>query len=1046
MSVRLSQPNRETAASVRSIGLFLALVACIALAFSPAAHAQVTTGSLAGSVVDADGGALPGVTIEAVHVPTGTRYAAVTGSNGRYTLPNVRVGGPYSVTANLEGFQTAQITGVQVGLGRITDVNLTLRLAAIAETITVSAEVDPIITPDRTGSTSAVSEQEIETLPTVSRSLQDFARTNPYFTVDPQDPSATRINVAGRNERYNSIQIDGAVNNDLFGLADTGTPGGQTNTQPISLDAIQQLQLVVSPYDVRQGGFTGGGINAVTRSGTNDWKGSVFGAQRNEDYIGDGPFDRPIAAFDEEQYGFRLGGPIFRDRLFFFINGEVNAREEATGVSADGSTGTVFNKAAEAARLRTFLIDTYGYDPGSLGDFPQEQESDLFFGRIDWNIGNSHQATLRHNYVDAARDVVSGRSRFSFRFPTAIYTIADETNSSVLQVNSIFGPNAFNEARVSLQTIRDKRDTPVIFPTVEIGGTGPRRGDLHVGTERFSGANSLDQDILAITDDFTFVRGSHTITVGTHNEIFEFKNLFLSDFYGYYYFKTLADFESGIASEYSIGFATGDDPRRATQFEARQYGLYASDQWRMNDRFTLTLGLRADMPDFVDTPSFNPAVQSALGYSTAATPSDDPVLSPRIGFNWDPTGDGRQQLRGGIGVFAGRTPYVWISNAYGNTGVESRNLSVRGSIPFNPDPFDQPRDLGRAGSVTVDLIDPEFEFPRVLRTTLGYDRELFWRVRGTAEVIWSQTEEDVFYYNVNKVQNGTSPLDGRPTFTTVSRDFRDAVLLSNTGKGEEMVASLQLNSRFAGGFTVSGGYSWMDAESAMDATSSRAISNWQFRPTPGDIFEQDVATSSFQREHRFNVAASYNFVTGPIRHNVGLFYNAMAGRPYSLLMGGDPNTDGYSTNDLLYIPGSADEIILQDSRGNVIDYDRLATFLKAAGADPTAGRILDRNELREPWSRLLDFHYELGLPIRGIDTSIQFDISNLLNMIDSDYGVVEYIGFQTYTPVSYRGIDSATGKPIYREQFNGALDPGEQFSTSDTRSRWQARLGLRVSF
>ncbi|MBI2213634.1 MAG: TonB-dependent receptor, partial [Acidobacteria bacterium] len=725
-------------------GLFL-LVLIATLVMSPVAFGQATTGSLAGSVASADDGALlPGVTIEALHVPTGTRYSSVTGDNGRFMIPNVKVGGPYKVTATLEGFQPSETGGITVNLGAIAEVPVfKIKMGAFEESIVVTAEADPIINPNRSGSTSAVSTDAIETLPTVNRSLQDFARTNPYFVVDAQDFSSTRLSVAGRNNRYNTIQIDGAVNNDLFGLAYTGTPGGQTDAQPVSLDALAQIQLVVSPYDVKQGGFTGGGVNVVTRSGSNDLEGSVFYSERNESLVGDGPFDRPIANFDQTLYGGRVGGRIIRDKLFFFVSGERNEKENPTGVSADGTTGTVYGgsgtgQTPSASIFRDFLIDEYGYDPGSLGDFGGQTDSDLALVKFDWTINNQNTATFRHNYIDAGRDVIADRSSTRYRFESAIYNQADETNSSVVQVNSIFSANAFNEARIGLQTIKDKRATPVTFPTVEVGGTGARSGALHAGTERFSGANSLDQDVLEITDDFTLLKGNHTFTIGTHNEIFEFKNLFLSEFYGYWYFPTLDAFMAGTPTEYRISYANGDDPRRPTQFEVRQYGIYAGDQWRVNNNLTLTYGMRLDKPDYVDKPSFNSTVQTRLGYNTSATASETTIASPRVGFNWDPTGDARQQIRGGIGIFAGRTPYVWLSNTYGNTGVESTALLCNSAcitaagLTFNPDPNNQPRSGAAGSTFSVDLIDPKFKMPHVLRATLGYDRELPWGIRGTA--------------------------------------------------------------------------------------------------------------------------------------------------------------------------------------------------------------------------------------------------------------------------------------------------------------------------
>ena len=1029
---------------------FAALVAVLALGFAAGAQAQVTNGTLTGQVkAESDGSALPGVAISAVHTPTGTVYTATTGADGRFTIPNARIGGPYSITAKLDSFRDTTVNDLTVNLGSATQIEIKMPLAAVTESIEVVGSADDILNSGHTGSASSVSQAQIQSLPTVRRSLQDFARTNPYVSIAPDDASSTVMSIAGKNNRYNTIQIDGAVDNDLFGLAASGTPGGQTDAQPISLDAIDQIQVVVSPYDVRQGGFTGGGLNAVTRSGSNEFHGSVYGSKRNESYVGDGPFNKPIAEFKEDQYGFRLGGPIIHDQLFFFLNGERNRKSSPTGVSADGTTGTVFFDPAEAAEFRSFTQNTYGYDPGGLGDISGETPSDLAFLRLDWNAAPGQQLTLRHNYVDSSSDVIANRGFSTFRFPTAIYAIADKTNSTIAQLNSVFG-SSYNEGRIGYQTIKDSRDVPVKFPSVEIGGTGPRNGEINAGTERFSAANSLDQDILELTDNFTFLKGPHSITIGTHNEFFKFDNLFLSDAFGYYYFPTLADYEAGTATQYSISFANGANPRAATSFKVSQYGLYAGDDWRVNDRLTLTLGLRADTSQFPDTPSFNPIVQNAIGFNTASTPSEDVVLSPRIGFNWDPTGDGTQQVRGGLGIFAGRTPYVWISNAYANTGVEATSLTFNSALPggiqFNPDPNNQPHDLGAAGALSVDLIDPNFKFPRVFRGTLGYDRELFWGVRGTAEVIYTKTQEDVFYKSVNRVQTGTSPLDGRPTYSARSGDLRDAYLLTNTSEGDQLTESVQLSRPFTNGLTLFAAYTHEQANSAFDATSSRAVSNFQFAPTKGDIYKAENGTSLFEVEHRFKVAASYTFKTGPVDHTFGLYYNVQSGSPYSLLMGGDPNKDGFTTNDLLYVPGSADQIILRDSHGNDIPYSVFAAYLHAAGVSSTAGKILDRNSSVSPWSHLLDFHYALGIPIKIVRTEVTIDVLNLLNLLDDQSGVVKYVAFGTTTPVKYQGTDAATGKPIYQENFSGALRPGSQYSTADVRSRWQAKFGLRFSF
>jgi hypothetical protein len=1026
------------------------VAAVCVLGLGATAVAQETTGGLSGAVVmKSDQSVLPGAMVEAVHVPTGTRYAATTRENGRFDILNVRVGGPYTITATISGFKQGKFDGVTVALGERRELVFELELEAVYETVEVTAEAMPLISPDRMGSGSSVPLEQLSILPTVRRQIQDFARLNPYVGVDPADPTGTRIAVGGKNNRYNTIQIDGAVNNDLFGLADTGTPGGQTDTQPISLDSLQELQVVVSPYDIKQGGFTGGGINAITRSGSNDFHGSVYGSTRDESYVSDQPgglAERPIAEFKEDQYGLRFGGRILRDKLFFFASAERNTRSAPTGVSADGSTATQYNNPAQAAEFRQLLIDRYSYDPGGLGDFNQERDSDLAFLRFDFNFGPSHQMTLRHNYVDASSDVVADRSTTRFRFETAIYAIADETNSTVLQLNSVFGDNSFNVGRVGYQTIRDSRTVPVIFPTIDIGPVA-RQPQLSAGTERFSGANALDQDILEITDDFTLVTGDHAITIGTHNEFFDFANLFLSDFYGWYRFSTLDDFKKGLANEYSITFANGDDPRRATEFSARQWGLYAGDQWRLSKNFTLTLGLRADLPEITDNPSYNPKVDQVFGIDTSEVPDDMLAISPRVGFNWALGGKARHQLRGGVGVFAGRTPFVWISNAFGNTGVETTTLSARGAIPFVADPYNQPKNFPPGTSaVSVDAIDPDFQFPRVMRATVGYDREMAWGLRGTAEVMYTQTIQDVYYQNLNKVATGTYGWDGRPQYKNYNSAFANVPYLTNTTQGQQKQITLMLEKRFDFGLYFNGSYSYMDAEAAFEGTSSRAISNWQFHPTRGDIYKPETSTSNWEIEDRFNFVVSQIFRTGPVSHNVALFYQVQSGTPFSVLIGttsgaADVNGDGFNSNDLIFIPNSTNDFILRGATP-----EQWETFLSWTGLDAYRGEVVKKNASTTPWNRTLDFHYDLELPIKVIRTQFTFDILNLLNLIDKDKGATYYVSNQTYTPIYYAGKDAATGKPIYQTAFTGALDPGRAWSIQDLRSRWQLKFGLRVSF
>lgn len=1036
------------------------LTVVLALGAATLAVAQETTARLSGAVtMKSDQSPLPGVSVEAVHVPTGTRYTALTQANGRYTILNARVGGPYTITATISGFRPSTQKDISLALGEGRQVNFGLDLESVTETVVVTAEGTPLITPDRMGSGSAVAEEQIKVLPTINRQFQDLARTNPYVNVDTRDESGTQISFSGKNNRYNTIQIDGAVNNDLFGLGTTGTPGGQSNTQPISMDSIQELQVVVSPYDVKQGGFTGGAINAITRGGTNAFSASIYGSTRNESFIGSkvanaygDTFDRPYATFDYDQYGGRLGGPILKDRLFFFVSGEKNKRAEPTSGSADGSTTNAYRDPAEAARFRDVLINKYGYDPGSLGDWNTRTDSNLLFGRLDFNLNESHNITARHNYVDALRDNAGSRNSNTYTFQTASYGITDETNSTVVQANSVFGSSSFNTARVGYQTIRDSRAVPVQFPSTYIcssasigssGCTGSGTYKLLAGTERSSGANGLDQDILEITDDFTLLKGNHTLTIGTHNEFFKFANVFIQDVYGSYFFPSVADFEKGVAARYQVKFATGDDPFRPTKFAAQQWGLYVGDQWRVSNNLTLNLGLRFDLPRLTDKPTYNPAVDEAFGINTSDVPNNQLMVSPRLGFNYTPGASGKDQIRGGVGVFAGRTPFVWISNAYGGTGIERIDLSAS-NVPFNPDPFDAPKNFPPGTSaVSVDTIDPDFKFPQVLRATLAYDRELPWGIRATVEAMFTKTLQDVFYQNRGKVESGNVNFYGAPVYKAANSKFSSVTYLTNTTKGEQQNYVAQLEKRFPFGLNLSGVYAYMNAKAAFEGTSSVAFSNWQFQTHNGNIYDEQLTRSFFEVPHRFTAVASQSFRTGPLTHNVGLVFTAQSGQPYSILMGGDANSDGATGNDLLFVPENYSDIVWKGAGAPTeVAWN---TFLATTGLDKYRGRVVERNGLDTPWVRTFDFHYDFELPISVVKTQITFDVLNALNLLNSDWGLSRYVNNQTYTALTYSGIDAATKKPIYTVN-SGALNEGRQYSTNDLRSRWQIRLGARLTY
>jgi len=739
---------------LKNVSLYLSLALCMALvSAAPAAAQAITTGNIVGSVVDPQGGVLPGATVVATHTATGTTYTAVTETNGRFTILNVRVG-PYSVKATMNGFKDQEVKDVPVALGEDRLVTFKLALASVNETVNVTAE-NPPINVLQAGTAGNISNEVKETLPTISRSITDLARTNIYFNPMSLNDDLLSTSVAGRSQRYNSFQIDGAVNNDLFGLAaGGGTPGGSAGTQPISFDAVQELQLVVSPYDVRQSGFSGGGINAVSKSGSNALHGMAYFFGRNQKWVGDGPLNRPISTFKDKQGGASVGGHIVANKAFYFANVDFGRKTTPTGFSVGGS-GVNFGNEPLVDQFINDLKTLYGYDVGHnpKSEFGRETYNDKVFVRADFNIGHS-QLTIRHNYVKARND--SGfPSATLFIFPDGYFRFNSKTNSTVGQINSRFGKSV-NELRLSLTTVRESRDTqPGLdhpFPNTLVTLFGSTQ--VRAGRDISSMANQLDQDIVELTDDYTRVMGTHQLTVGTHNEFFKFRNFFIQNYYGAYTFNSLALFEQAAAQVYAHGFSATSDPMQAARFKVQHMGAYVGDQWRVAKQLTLSYGARFDFVHFPDKPRANPAAVSNFGYATDVVPNNT-LFSPRIGFNWARRADATEQIRGGIGLFAGRTPYVWVSNQYGNTGLDFTRISVSSNaanrIPFIPTVADQyttSQIPGVANSVAVatneiDLINPDFKYPSQIRGNLAYDRKLPWGFYGTAELLMSSTVNDI---------------------------------------------------------------------------------------------------------------------------------------------------------------------------------------------------------------------------------------------------------------------------------------------------------------
>ncbi len=1025
----------------------LSVVLCLLLLGTAAASAQtVTTGSLAGVVVDAQKGVLPGATVIATHTPTGTKYEAVTDSEGRFNILSLRVG-PYTVSAELSGFRKEEQVDVPVTLGEQRSVAFTLKIESIAETIEVIGQ-SSIIDSSRAGTADNISSQAVQSLPTISRNLVDIARTSPYFNPAGLNEDPLALSVAGRNNRYNNLQIDGAVNNDVFGLAPSGTPGGTTEAQPISLDAVQELQLVVSPYDVRQGGFSGGGINAITKSGSNALKGTAYFFGRNQDWVGEAPNGTKIGQFKDQQYGGSVGGPIVQNKAFFFGNVDWTRKDNPSGFSVN-SSGQQFGRSAEIDRLITILRTKYNYNPGGTEEFIRTIDSNKFFVRADFNINPRNQLTVRHNYLKAQNDI--GRPTTSLYFmPDNFYGMKNTTNSTVAQLNSTRGTSV-NELRFTYQRIRDRRgagpgeERPFPFILVDLSA-----GQARAGRENFSTANELDQDVYELTDDFTLLKGRHTFTFGTHNEFFRFRNLFIRDSFGSYRFSNLDMLDQGLAQSYDYSFSLTGDPQQAAKFRVRQFGFYAGDQWRALTNLTLTYGVRADIPTFPDKPTANPLTVTSYGYQTDEVPSSV-LWSPRVGFNYALSSNNTEQVRGGVGLFSGRTPYVWLSNQYGNTGIEFRRLSIAfaaaNRIAFVPDPTAQPTSVGNAQTNEVDMIDPDYKYPSVVRFNLAYDRDLgFFGLIGTAEFLYSQNVNDVRYENLNLQQVGTR-IDGRPFYArNVNTSISDAIFLTNTDQGDSWSIVFKVDRPFRNGLFMGGSYLYGESTAILDGTSSQAASNWGNVYISGDPNNPPNVRSNFDPGHRITLSGGYEIpVPGGLTVTASAYYSGQSGRPWSANFGSDFNADARTTNDLLYIPASASEPITY-TNGTFQD---LMTFVNAEQclAD-YIGTSHVRNACRAPWINTFDARVNVGLPFKRVKAEITWDLLNLINLFDRQAGLLEYANFNDLLVV--RPTIAANGATTYNlaNLFpNGVLQtPQEQFTRSDLLSRWQMQLGARIRF
>lgn len=1058
------------------------------------ALAQVTTSSMVGRVVDENDEPLAGTAVIAVHQPTGSQYYAVTNGDGRFFINGMHVGGPYKVEVSFLGMATVEYNDVVLKLGEAYEINPVMKSVNELNAVTVVGEKP--FNASITGAGSSFNLEQVEAMPTISRSVYDVVKFTPQASVNKNGG----ISFSGSNNRYNSFQIDGAVTNDSFGLAASGTNGGQTGANPISLDAIEEVQVVIAPFDVRQSGFTGGAINAITKSGTNQIKGSFYSHFFNQDLIGT-TAGSPEQMKDNwnlterqkyenelyQTYGFTLGAPIIKNKLFLFTSAEYfsktypNAYSPALGsyenrpLSKDViwnnvNYGNVFNTAMADAMLEKYKT-TYGPDTDFSESYGQHQVKDRsinVLARLDWNIDDANKLMLRYQFADAYADKYSA-GRASYNFNNSSYLQANRTNTFVAELNSRLSDVVSNELRATAVLVRDHREPPYQGATMYIRD----KITFNLGTEYSSGANSMASDTYTLTDNLTIFAGKHNITLGTHNEFFTFNNVFLQYANGEYTFATVADFFDDNYSQYDYKYAdpfyTGGETRWAAPTYALELGAYVQDEWKPTRNFTLTYGLRVDAPMLLNKPTSNDefnATSFARGNNeyVGVVPKVQPLFSPRVGFRVYVDDAHRSLVRGGAGLFTGRVPFVWLSNAYNNTGIETKSVTSKAAgLPLTSNPY---QDIIKTGIITgttsgatINTLNENFKYPQVFRANLGFDQDFGAGWKLTLDAIFSKTLNNVFFENLaisaDQVVYGAgaeaaslNPLSVAPYYHTNSSAYSYIVALKNTNKGYTYSLSAKVDKHFQWGLDLMASYTFGHSFSVNDGTSSVAYSNWKYNYSVDTNSPDELSYSFFDKPHHVSAVASY---TSPrywiFQTHVSLTYQGSSGQRYAYTMregSDDFNNDGQNGNSLIYIPTQGE--LVQMSWTDAASAAKFENFIRGDEyLSSHRGEWSRRYAGIAPFEHHFDFqlmqdiYYDVrhGRKVQLIANLI--NASNLLNRAWGMYYSSTYNRSILQLDAMSKGADGNM-TPTYSFYDDNRL------GLNDFQSRWRCQLGVRVTF
>lgn len=1083
------------------------LLILLGMLCSVGSYAQETTATFVGILQDAAGKPVPDATVILKHLPTGTVAGGQSNLKGYFTVPNLRPGGPYTIKISYVGYKEVQIDNVNLSLGENPSVTIKME----ENTSTTLKEVQVTGLKTTSGSGTNIGKSQMNSLPTLGRSLSDFTRLT---------PQSNNNSFAGTSFRYNNITMDGAINNDAIGFSNSfggqsgggqaGTAGAGTRTSPYSIDAIQEVQVQLAPYDVKLGNFTGGSVNAVTKSGTNDFHGSVYAYGRNQTLMGksvDGNKTSIGSDFYDYQAGASIGGPIIKDKLFFFANGEITRRQEPTFYNA-GDPGSAVD-AATAQKIADHLKSEYNYDPGNYGPATIQTKSDKLFARLDWNINKNNTLMFRTIYTNGQGQNLE-RTSTNFQFGSTDFTQHTKNLNMVAELKSTLGRNLYNSAIVSYINVHEYRDFPgQLAPFIDIGG-----GQIWLGTWREASIYNMQQKTYEFTDNLTYIKGINKFTFGTHNEFYNIDYRFINSWNGRWEYATLNDFLNDKPSRIRGAYAydATDNTRDnlynnapGANFNVNMLSAYAQDELSLAHNLKVTVGARVDYSSVPNQPSLDSAITQTKDYVNATGQSSydhtswgdftnkwlgKATISPRLGFNWDVKGDHTFIVRGGSGIFVGRMPFAWLGYAYTLSG------SNYGTIDYKPggktvglaiDPNNL-RDTvnkygGNSASATheVDLIDNNFHLPTAWRSNIATDIKIGNGWKLTLDAMYTKTIYDVKFQQIN-IKDTFTYLASGPTQTPVylggkvNSQFSNVYLMSNTTEGYRYNLTAQLSKEFSKinvgkhllNIYAMAAYTYGMSKDLSNGIRNSFQSNYEVNPAVNPENPQ-LTYSNFDLRHRIVGVASFNFKWNPVHTtSLSFFYSGSSGSPYSFIYAPTPNAFGNSSNaTVVYIPKDQSDIHLADVKdaNGVVTYSAAQQWTDLNNVingdkylSSRRGQYAERNGARTPWNHSLDMKlmHEFKFAFNEKHQhalQVSLDVFNVLNLLNNDWGHQTFVtNVNNYTVNLLQATNDANGtapgKANYVPTYNfikPAYD-GHYYTVDPISSRWQAQLGIKYTF